>query len=224
MTGNGGPNAACTGRSQRSRTGDPALIHAAEVFHVSLDEPLRDLEVEERYREAHVVVSKGGSVVGELVIPGAGRIPGDFLAGRIAAQLGRRIYDRWLAEAVGRAARRSDRVERPAEAPAVSVVVCTRDRPDQLAACLDSLEALRTAPQREVVVVDNSASDDRHARRTARGVRCITSGRGRRGPLARPEPRRARGERRGDCLHRRRLRRRSRLASTGWEGRSRTRW
>ena len=163
----GGPNAACTGRSQRSRTGDPALIHAAEVFHVSLDEPLRDLEVEERYREAHVVVSKGGSVVGELVIPGAGRIPGDFLAGRIAAQLGRRIYDRWLAEAVGRAARRSDRVERPAEAPAVSVVVCTRDRPDQLESCLQSLLAL-DPPGLEVVVVDNRPSDDATERLCAR--------------------------------------------------------
>ena len=41
----------------------------------------------------------------------------------------------------------------------MSVVVCTRDRPDQLALCLDSLERLTTPPH-EVVVVDNAPSDD----------------------------------------------------------------
>ena len=42
---------------------------------------------------------------------------------------------------------------------AVSVVVCTRDRSDVLAACLDRLRLL-THPSLEVVVVDNAPSDD----------------------------------------------------------------
>ncbi|PWW21801.1 GT2 family glycosyltransferase [Geodermatophilus normandii] len=42
----------------------------------------------------------------------------------------------------------------------VSVVVCTRDRPEILAACLDRLAGLRY-PHVEVVVVDNAPSDER---------------------------------------------------------------
>jgi GT2 family glycosyltransferase len=41
----------------------------------------------------------------------------------------------------------------------VSVVVCTRDRADQLAGCLDRLRLL-TYPRLEVVVVDNAPPDD----------------------------------------------------------------
>ena len=45
-------------------------------------------------------------------------------------------------------------------APTVSVIVCTRDRPADLRACLDSLVRLRTPPH-EILVVDNCPSDDR---------------------------------------------------------------
>ena len=42
----------------------------------------------------------------------------------------------------------------------VSVIVCTRDRPDQLRACLDALLALER-PADEIIVVDNCPSDER---------------------------------------------------------------
>lgn len=45
--------------------------------------------------------------------------------------------------------------EREGEAVGVSVVVCTRDRPEPLAACLRALSR-QTRPPREVVVVDNA--------------------------------------------------------------------
>jgi GT2 family glycosyltransferase len=41
----------------------------------------------------------------------------------------------------------------------VSVIICTRDRPDQLAHCLRSLQTLVTPPQ-EIIVVDNAPSSD----------------------------------------------------------------
>lgn len=44
--------------------------------------------------------------------------------------------------------------------PFASVIVCTRDRPDEIARCLDRLDAL-DYPDFEVVVVDNAPSDDR---------------------------------------------------------------
>lgn len=62
--------------------------------------------------------------------------------------------------AIGQAARQ--RAREPDRAPAppstsASVVICTRDRPDSLARCLDSLAAL-VDPPGEVLVVDNAPS------------------------------------------------------------------
>jgi GT2 family glycosyltransferase len=48
--------------------------------------------------------------------------------------------------------------ERPS-LPPITVVVCTHERPDELAACLDSLQAI-DYPLFEVVVVDNAPSGD----------------------------------------------------------------
>ncbi|MFT4110315.1 glycosyltransferase family 2 protein, partial [Propionicimonas sp.] len=50
----------------------------------------------------------------------------------------------------------------PAEPPAMSVVVCTRERPDALREALDSLVAL-DHPDYEVIVVDNAPLSDRTA-------------------------------------------------------------
>lgn len=47
----------------------------------------------------------------------------------------------------------------PGPAPSISVVVCTRDRADQLARCLGALSRL-AYPDFEVVVVDNASSGD----------------------------------------------------------------
>jgi glycosyltransferase involved in cell wall biosynthesis len=70
----------------------------------------------------------------------------------------------------------ADRRERLRDAPFVSVVVATRDRPESVAACLDSLLALRY-PRFEVIVVDNVPTTDatrsvvERAGRTLREVR-----------------------------------------------------
>jgi GT2 family glycosyltransferase len=57
------------------------------------------------------------------------------------------------------AKRMLDLVE-PANAPTMSVALCTRNRPDDLRMCLRSLCALQPAPL-EILVVDNAPSDDR---------------------------------------------------------------
>ncbi|MBS0547253.1 MAG: glycosyltransferase [Proteobacteria bacterium] len=59
-----------------------------------------------------------------------------------------------LAEARQRAA------ETPPAPVSLSVVVCTRDRPTELARCLDSLRR-QTRPADEIVVVDNGSADAR---------------------------------------------------------------
>jgi len=64
-------------------------------------------------------------------------------------------------------------VER-ANAPTVSVALCTRDRPDDLRKCLQALRAMRPAPL-EIVVIDNAPSDDRSQEVTSQigGVRYV---------------------------------------------------
>ncbi len=63
--------------------------------------------------------------------------------------------------------------------PAISVVVCTRDRARQLAACLHHLERARTAcsHESEIVVVDNGSRDDTRdvvsAHAESLSIRCV---------------------------------------------------
>jgi glycosyltransferase involved in cell wall biosynthesis/GT2 family glycosyltransferase len=58
-------------------------------------------------------------------------------------------------------------------APRITVVVCTRDRPELLARCLDGLAA-QVPPPAEVLVVDNAPSDDATAKLAAeRGIRYV---------------------------------------------------
>ena len=49
--------------------------------------------------------------------------------------------------------------EKPLSMPTISVAVCTRDRPDDVARCLASLAALRVNPL-EIIVVDNAPATD----------------------------------------------------------------
>jgi glycosyltransferase involved in cell wall biosynthesis len=64
-------------------------------------------------------------------------------------------------------------VEAPAVAPPISVVVCTRDRPQDLERCLRALLAL-DYPDFEVLVVDNASQTDETAAVAARlGVRSV---------------------------------------------------
>lgn len=59
----------------------------------------------------------------------------------------------------------------------VSVVICTRDRPDELARCLASLPN-QTRPPGEIIVVDNASRDDRTRQvAQAAGVRYVRENR-----------------------------------------------
>jgi glycosyltransferase involved in cell wall biosynthesis len=58
-------------------------------------------------------------------------------------------------------------------APEVSLIICTRDRPEELRRCLASLAAQTKRPA-EVIVIDNGSRDDRTQRfALAAGARCV---------------------------------------------------
>ncbi len=69
--------------------------------------------------------------------------PPDFHALMALDQPLERLRERWLEPAAG----------------SISVVICTRNRPEQLAKCLRSLQKL-SQPPHEIVVVDNAPSSD----------------------------------------------------------------
>ena len=134
------------------------------MLTVSIDEPLQPLVVEPRYREVRLVVSAQGAVIGEVTLPALAVIPPDLQRAAIARELADVLWRRWLERAFERATHgatvHNRDTERSAPPPSVSVIVATRNRPDRLRACLESLLALATAPD-EIVVVDNCPGDER---------------------------------------------------------------
>ena len=124
-----------------------------------------------RYLEARVLVLLHGAPLGQLRLPlVAGRVAASRIDAAVARDLGGRLAAHLQADGlepsepgVGRlppAPPSGCRLWGPAgPRPPVSVVVCTRDRPGDLARCLEALERLRY-PDFEVVVVDNAPSSD----------------------------------------------------------------
>jgi glycosyltransferase involved in cell wall biosynthesis len=129
-----------------------------KVVPISLDAPLPAVRVEEQYAEVLLIVISDGVVVGEIRVPALSVFSPDLLRRVIARGCGDRLWRRHMAEMFLDAARGVE-TRAAAEEPTVSVVVCTRDRPDQLRSCLQSLLELEPAAD-EILVVDNCPSDD----------------------------------------------------------------
>jgi GT2 family glycosyltransferase len=105
-----------------------------------------------------VVVRRHGRPVGYFMEaqPPAGALSADDFAGRLVKHAGQ--------EVLGVAVRAALGAEPPARPlPALTLAICTRDRPALLDRCLGSLAPLRAAAEEralEVLVVDNAPSDD----------------------------------------------------------------
>ncbi len=101
-----------------------------------------------------------GRLVGHAMLPGDGRA--GFDAAELQTLAARHAGQRVLAERLRAALPHPA----PARMPAVTVAICTRNRPESLARCLASLRALDPAPAQlaesfQVLVVDNAPPDDR---------------------------------------------------------------
>lgn len=127
----------------------------ARVIQVDLAEPLAPIRTSRKYPAYWVMVRFGRaplgwvrfrrSIVGDVVTP-------DVLRGLIADQIGPQVVD---------AAHRAAHLPaEPLHRPGVSVVICTREHPDQLERQLRSMTGLEY-PQFEVIVVDNAPRTDR---------------------------------------------------------------
>jgi glycosyltransferase involved in cell wall biosynthesis len=146
---------------------------AARIVHVDLDVGASDI-LEPTSRKIMLIAHCEGAVVGHhwLDVPPDGLVTAAAQTSAIGRAFGPVIWHRRLRAALQEAVRRGAEQAQSAP-PTVAVVVCTRDRPEQLASCLESVLALRTQPD-ELVVIDNAPSDERSRSVCARlGVRYV---------------------------------------------------
>jgi glycosyltransferase involved in cell wall biosynthesis len=155
------------------------------VTQVEVSESAPDLVNLAGYRAVRALVRVHGFPVGVAVVPIVGTsCPGGLIRDEAVRQVGESIVRRLLAEVLdaGLAApptlewlrRGTPGTPRVRTADAVTVVVCTRDRPADLATCLDALAALDPPPA-EIIVVDNAPRDAaaREVTGTRKGVRYV---------------------------------------------------
>lgn len=141
----------------------PAWFAPLQVLEVDRSRPLQSLApaFDSRgnpYSKALILVRDGARPLAtvNLDIPPGG-LPADALE---------RAIDNKIGPSRNETQRRTDTAERSAfldRAPFASVIVATRNRPDRLARCLASIDAI-DYPAYEVIVVDNNPSDDATAR------------------------------------------------------------
>src|SRR5688500_7207735 len=132
-------------RGMRKRT--------AAVVRVELTRPLETIQPR-GHEQVLLVVSVAGRVVGQVFVDARAALEPEAQWRAIEAELG----DEALGAFVGRRVSQVAGTAATADSPPVSVIVCTRDRPEALDACLASIRRLRTQPA-ELVVVDNSGGD-----------------------------------------------------------------
>ncbi len=133
--------------------------------------PTADLPVAARYRAARVLVRWFGVPVGTVSVPiVAGHVRLSDLAAAISRDLPRHVGPEWVRRALSAgvdpnaATLMALRPPPPRHAaPTLSLVICTRDRPDDLALCLAAVAQLNPPPL-EVVIVDNAPRTDATAR------------------------------------------------------------
>jgi glycosyltransferase involved in cell wall biosynthesis len=158
--------------SERSTNGQFA---PARIVEVELAQPLPRLDGGGRYGQAWILVRLHTEPLGVCVtaLPKEGIDP-EGLAALIWRELREPVAERFAAAGLARPgaldvgglhAEPADwpylrrRNELLADAPFISVVVCTRDRPEQIKKCLNRLAGQRY-PRFEVVVVDNAPTSD----------------------------------------------------------------
>jgi len=132
------------------------LIKCAEI---DLTQALQPIYVDWRYHRLDVLVTWGRLPLGVLSLPCQSEqrnVSVERLQIEVLQHFGQKIWDESLAGTLDRAANSEMLL------PAISVIVCTRDRPLSLKRCLETL-ALLDYPAYEVVVVDNCSRDPKVA-------------------------------------------------------------
>lgn len=124
---------------------------------IETTEPLPTLTLSGQETGVAVLLRRKGRPVGfwmEALPPGTTLAPG-ALAPRVSAHAGEKLLGERIREEMAPP-------PAPEAPPSLTVAICTHDRPERLARCLDALRALDPRPPDfEVLVVDNAPPDER---------------------------------------------------------------
>jgi len=150
----------------------PLLPHPrypVAVRYVELANEISDMSGLEGYRALQIYVTVHGELLGKVMIdPVAAEVSGERIRQSVSKAFGAKLFaydggglDRTIwARAVARVAHQHSLRKRPAATfssqKAVSIVIATRDRPDDLMQCLTALCSLVTHRSVDIVVVDNN--------------------------------------------------------------------
>lgn len=126
------------------------------VIEAEVTQPLPIVLLSEHENGLGIVVRCNDRAIGFAMqaYPPNSTVSSEMLAALVARDVGttllqKQIREELIAEPM------------PVAMPSLTVAICTKDRPDNVARCLKSLIAVRQAASFDILVVDNAPSDDR---------------------------------------------------------------
>ena len=128
---------------------------ATAILDLEISQLPPEITVDERYSKALVLIRLHGNPIGQATLPTVGgRIAGSQLRETLMNAVGDNLWKNWLYDAL-------EWDERgPVQAvPIATVVVCTRDRPEDLQRCLEAFMRFPDDGQ-EYLVIDNCPASD----------------------------------------------------------------
>ena len=136
---------------------------AVKVLDIDLYRASGDIPVEGAYQSAIALIRWQGVPLGQVTLPVSDQRVSMTVVWTAAREAFGEVLKRRVVEAL-----LFDDKAAPSPAPsadicACSVIICTRDRPDDLRRCLESILASKPCPA-EVIVVDNAPPNDATAR------------------------------------------------------------
>jgi GT2 family glycosyltransferase len=141
---------------------------AYQIFEIELTRPLPELRVAPQYSGVAFVVRRRERPIGFFMqaMPGGTPISGTELSRALLRNLGPRILEESLFEELVTSLDYS-------AFPSLTIAVCTRNRPVELARCIESLRKMRDgypelAGRIGILIIDNAPSDEATAALVAR--------------------------------------------------------
>lgn len=169
------PGAAPALPAEARESGTSGAFSPARILEVELTKPLPRLDYDGHYGRAWILARLHTEGIGVCIFPlGEAGVSPDQLAALLWRELAAPIAERFTAAGLPAPAGLTGaglavepgtwpflrrRTAILADGPFISVVVCTRGRPEQIKKCLSRLGQLQY-PRYEVVVVDNAPADD----------------------------------------------------------------
>jgi glycosyltransferase involved in cell wall biosynthesis len=129
------------------------------IIELEVTQPLPTLQITENDTGIALVLRRKDKPIGFVMqaLPAKTVLTPDDVAQLLSQEIGTKLLQESIREELVPQANRE-------QFPYLTVAICTKDRPDNLARCLKSLlklQAPEDSPQFEVLVVDNAPSDER---------------------------------------------------------------